>query len=337
MLRRASAVRRYTGIVESGRIHLLIVIVGPTGSGKSDLALALAREFQGEIVNCDSLQLYRGMEIGTAKTPVAERGNIPHHLLDMLEPHEVFNAGDYAALARPLLRQIAERGAVPIVVGGTGFYLRALLDGLAEGPKRDDGLRQDLARREAARPGALHRILRRLDPAVATRIHVNDHNKLIRAVEICLLARQPATEVFGQGRDPLTGFHVLKLMLNPPRAALQARIATRTKAMFEAGLMEEVQKLLQAGTLKNAKAFEAIGYKQTLEILDGTINTEQAIELTTICTRQYAKRQWTWFRREENLNWLSGFGADGEVLTLAGKLVRDAMDLVGSCYTTSRL
>ncbi len=321
MIRRGSAVRGYTGNVGAGRKNLLIAVAGPTGSGKSDLALALAREFGGEIVNCDSLQLYRGMNIGTAKTPPAERGGIPHHLLDVLEPDQVFNAGDYAALARPVIREIAARGAVPIVVGGTGFYLRALLDGLSEGPKRSDALRQDLARREMRRPGALHRILKRLDSVAAARIHANDHNKLTRAIEICLLARRPATEVFAAGREPLEGFHTLKLVLNPPRAELHARIAARTRAMFDAGLVEEVRGLLDAGVQKGAKAFESIGYKQALEVLNGEISREQAIELTTIATRQYAKRQWTWFRREANIQWLSGFGGEIEVLALAGELV----------------
>ena len=320
--------------MENERIPLLVAIAGPTGSGKSDLALALAREFGGEIVNCDSLQLYRGLDIGTAKTPHAERGGIPHHLIDILDPEQVFNAGDYAALARPLLKEIAERGAVPVVVGGTGFYLRALLDGLAEGPKRDDELRKDLAGREERRPGALHRILRRLDRAVAGRVHANDHNKLIRAIEICLLSRRPATEVFEAGRSPLEGFRVLKIVLDPPRTALHARIAIRTRAMFDGGLVEEVRGLLHSGVRKQAKAFESIGYKQALEFVDGKISREQAIELTTIATRQYAKRQWTWFRREENINWLNGFGTDSEVLDLARRLVRRSFDLVDSCYTT---
>jgi tRNA dimethylallyltransferase len=330
MLRRGPAVRGYTGNVGSGRKNLLITVAGPTGSGKSDLALALAREFGGEIVNCDSLQLYRGMDIGTAKTPPAARGGIPHHMLDVLEPDQVFNAGDYAELARPLLREIAGRGAVPIVAGGTGFYLRALLDGLAEGPKRDDALRRDLSRRELRRPGALHRILKRLDSAVAARIHANDHNKLTRAIEICLLARRPATEVFAAGREPLGGFQTLKFVLNPPRAELHQRIAARTQAMFQAGLVEEVQRLLDSGVQKGAKAFESIGYKQALEVLNGAISREQAIELTTIATRQYAKRQWTWFRREANIHWLSGFGGEMEVLAVA-------RSLVFSCYTTWKL
>ena len=334
MLRRGSGVRGYTGNVRPDYVHLLIAITGPTGSGKSDLALALAREFGGEIVNCDSLQFYRGMDIGTAKTPLAERSSIPHHLFDLLEPQQIFNAGDYAALARPVLHQIAARGAVPVVAGGTGFYLRALLDGLAEGPKRDDVLRQDLARREERHSGALHRILRRLDRTAADRIHANDHNKLIRAIEICLLARRPATEIFGRGRAPLEGFHILKIALNPPRAALHARIATRTRAMFEGGLVEEVQRLLQSGVPKGAKAFESIGYKQALEVLNGTMSREQAIELTTIATRQYAKRQCTWYRQEDNLHRISGFGGESEVLTLARELVQNAVNLVDSYYTT---
>ena len=320
--------RRYTGNVKADRLHLLVAISGPTGSGKSALALALAREFGGEIVNCDSLQLYRGMKSGTAKTPPAQRAGIPHHLFDLLDPRDVFNAGDYAAVGRPLLRAIAERGAVPIVTGGTGFYLRALLDGLAVGPKRDNALRQDLARREQRLPGALHRILRRLDGTAAARIHSNDHNKLIRAIEICLLARRPATEVFGAGRLPLQGFHTIKLVLNPPRHALHAYILARTRALFESGLVAELEGLLQSGIPIDAKAFGSIGYKQALEVLNGSISREQAIELTTIATRQYAKRQCTWFRGDDKVNWLSGFGGEPAVFSLACGLVRRELELV---------
>ncbi len=304
----------------------LIVVAGPTGSGKSDLALALAREFHGEIVNCDSLQLYRGLDIGTAKTPAVERFGVPHHLFDVLEPQQVFNAGDYAALARPLLRQIAARGAVPVMAGGTGFYLRALLDGLAEGPKRDDALRADLARREQCRPGALHRILCRLDRTAAARIHANDRNKLIRAVEICLLARRPVTQVFGGGRAPLRDFDVLKLVLNPPRPALHARIAARTRAMFDAGLVDEVRTLLHSGVPNDAKAFESIGYKQALKVLAGALTLEEAVDLTTIATRQYAKRQWTWFRQESNIHWINDFGGSPMALAVARAFVRQLLD-----------
>ena len=181
----------------------LVVVCGPTASGKSALALHLAQSFHGEIVNCDSLQLYRGLDIGTAKTPLAERGGIPHHLLDILGPRATSTAGDYARAARAVLAGLRSRGVLPILVGGTGFYLRALLDGLATGPTRDDALRQRLLEMETRRAGRLHRLLTRLDPATAVRVHVNDTQKTMRAVEICLLSRAPATRLFGQAREPL--------------------------------------------------------------------------------------------------------------------------------------
>ena len=181
----------------------LVVVAGPTASGKSALALELALRFRGEIVNCDSLQLYRGLDLGTAKTPPAERRLVPHHLFDILDPQEVTTAGDYAVRARRVLAEIALRGSLPVLVGGTGFYLRALLDGLAEGPRRDDALRARLARMELRRSGRLHRFLRRLDPATASRIHPHDTKKIIRAVEICLLSRRPAAELFLEGRQAL--------------------------------------------------------------------------------------------------------------------------------------
>ncbi len=281
-----------------------MVVAGPTGSGKSHLALALATRFQGEIVNCDSLQIYRALDIGTAKTPVADRGDIPHHLLDFLEPTEIFNAGGYAKLARPVLQDIAARGRLPILAGGTGFYLRALLDGLNDGPVRDDGLRSRLL----ARKGSLHRLLVRFDPITAQRIHPNDRNKTLRALEICLLARRPASDLFRAERQPLQGFRVLKLGLNPPRRLLHQRIEARAHRMFESGLMEEVRQLLAQGVPPGAKAFESIGYKECLQLLDGHLNLAQAIELTTIATRQYAKRQITWFRREPDIHWIDEFG-----------------------------
>jgi tRNA dimethylallyltransferase len=269
-------------------------------------------EFGGEIVNCDSLQLYRGLDIGTAKPGAEERARVPHHLFDLLEPREVFNAGDYAALARPLLRQIVARGRMPLVVGGTGFYLRALMDGLAPSPKRDDGLRQRLQAREDCRQGCLHRLLRRLDPVTAARIHGNDRNKLIRALEICILSRQPAAQVFEQGRQPLEDLPIIRIGLQPDRALLHQRIALRTQRMFADGLAGEVRELLRRGVRPDAKAFESIGYKECLRLLSGEIDESRAIELTCIATRQYAKRQLTWFRRESGFWWIEGFGDSPE-------------------------
>ena len=286
----------------------LIVVAGPTASGKSALALELAVRFGGEIVNCDSLQLYRGLNIGTAKTPPEERRGVPHHLFDILDPREVATAGDYAERARRILRAISGRDALPVVVGGTGFYLRALLEGLAEGPKRDESLRERLMAMEGRRAGRLHRLLRRLDRATAARIHANDMNKLIRAIEICLLSRRPAIEVFQQGKQALEGFRTLKLVLNPPRKALHERIATRTRAMYAAGLVAEVQSLLDTGVPAGAKALESIGYHEALEVIAGRMTDAQAEEATLIATRQYAKRQLTWFRREASAVWIHDFG-----------------------------
>ncbi len=291
----------------------LIVVVGPTASGKSALALELAQRFQGEIVNCDSLQLYRGLDIGTAKTPIGQRCGIPHHLLDILDPSELATAGDYSVRARAAIGEISARGVLPIVTGGTGFYLRALLDGLADGPSRDEPLRARLARLESGRAGRLHRLLRRLDAGAASRIHARDLNKLIRALEICILSRRPATEVFLDGRTPLEGFSVLKFVLEPDRQALHARIEARTREIFAAGLVDEVRGLLACGVPMDAKPFESIGYREVIEFLRGALTLEQALEATTIATRQYAKRQSTWFRRETGATRAGGFGDDPQI------------------------
>jgi tRNA dimethylallyltransferase len=292
----------------------LLVVAGPTASGKSALALELAVQFHGEIVNCDSVQLYRGLDIGTAKTPADRRRGIPHHLLDVLDPAELTTAGDYSILARSVLREIAGRGALPIVTGGTGFYLRALLDGLAEGPSRNEPLRARLTRMESRHPGRLHRLLLRLDAEAAARIHARDLNKLIRALEICILSRRPASHLFREGRTPLEGFRVLKFILEPDRKALHERIAVRTREIFAAGLVHEVRELAGRGVSLDAKPFESIGYREATELLRGRMSLEQAIEATTIATRQYAKRQITWFRRETGAIPVNGFGDDPLVL-----------------------
>jgi len=300
----------------------LVVVAGPTASGKSALALELARNFGGEIVNCDSLQLYRGLDIGTAKTPPAQRRGVPHHLFDILDPRELTTAGDYALRARRVLREIARRGALPVVAGGTGFYLRALLDGLAEGPQRDDTLRARLSHIELRRAGRLHRFLRRLDPPTALRIHPNDTQKLIRAIEICLLARRPAADLFRQPRRALEGFRPLKFVLEPERAKLHERIAARTRRMFAAGLVAEVRALITKGIPAEARAFESIGYHEAAEVLGGRMTEDQAIEATIIATRQYAKRQLTWFRREAQAIWIHGCGDDPQIIENVTEITR---------------
>jgi tRNA dimethylallyltransferase len=293
----------------------LIVVVGPTGSGKSDLALRLAERYRGEIVNCDSVQLYRFLDIGAAKTPVHERRGIPHHLIDILNPDEHFTAGDYSRVARPILFEIASRGRVPMVVGGTGFYLRALLHGLFHGPSRDQALRQRLARRSGDR---LHRILSRFDPVAAKRIHSNDVNKLIRALEVCLLAKRPLTEMFATAAsEPLVGFGIIKLGLDPPRDELNRRLDERCVRMFEGGILDEVRRLLSAGFRVDSKALMSIGYRESVLHLQGFLDLKEAVERVRLVTRQYAKRQRTWFRREPEVLWLKGFGSSGDIIEAA--------------------
>jgi tRNA dimethylallyltransferase len=299
----------------------LIAVVGPTGAGKSELALALARHFHGEILNCDSVQVYRHFDIGTAKISLAERRDTPHHLLDFVDPDELFTAGDYARLGRTILSAVTARNRIPIVCGGTGFYLRALLDGLFEGPGRDEQLRHRLLMREAVRPGAMHRILTRLDPHSASRIHANDTTKLLRALEVRLLTRRPISKLFEQGREALQGYRVLKLGLNPPRQELYERLDARCERMFTTpGILEETQSILAMGFPSNSKPFTSIGYVQALSVLNGEATIEQAIEEARRQTRHYAKRQWTWFRREAGLVWLDGFGNSSTTLQHALEL-----------------
>jgi tRNA dimethylallyltransferase len=289
----------------------LVVIVGPTASGKSELALAVAERFGGEILNYDSVQVYRGFDVGTAKVPLEERRGIPHHGLDVVAPDEVFTAGDYARLGRTALREIRQRGRLPVAVGGTGFYLRALLEGLFRGPERDEALRRLLEQRAAGRAaGYLHRVLARLDAASAGRIHPNDTPKVIRAIEVCLLGKKPMSELWGQGRDALEGFRVLRLGLDPPREALYERIERRVARMFAAGLVEETQRLLASGVPGEARPFGSLGYHQARQYIGGLVSLDEAVEKTARMTRRYAKRQRTWFRREPEVAWFAGFGDD---------------------------
>lgn len=295
----------------------MVAVAGPTGSGKSAIALDLAEAFDGEIVNCDSLQVYRHFDIGTAKLPMAERRGIPHHLIDIVNPDELFTAGEYARLARRTLAGISRRGKLPILAGGTGFYLRALLDGLFQGPARDQPLRDRLAARERRRPGSLHRLLGRFDSAAAQKIHANDVPKVTRALEVCLLTGRPATELFGAGRDALEGYRTLKLGLLPDRDALYSRLDARCAQMFEAGLVDEARRILSLGFAAACKPFESHGYKQALQQIRGELSPPDAVFYAQRNTRNYAKRQLTWFRREPGLVWLKGFGDAAEMRHIA--------------------
>ncbi|HMD17763.1 MAG TPA: tRNA (adenosine(37)-N6)-dimethylallyltransferase MiaA [Terriglobales bacterium] len=310
------------------REPLVVVVLGPTASGKTALALALARRFQGEIVNCDSVAMYREFEIGTAKPSAAERAEIPHHLVDCVDPLADVSAGEYARQARQILREIVlretaqrkkeQRRRVPIVSGGTGLYLRALIEGLFAGPQRSDELRNKLRARVGERgTDYLHRILRRLDASAAKRIHANDVAKVIRAIEVCLSSRPPTrrasrlnmTELWQQGREPLRGFRILRLGLNPERDVLYARINQRAAKMFDEGLIAETEKLL-AKYGEQARPLSSLGYKQAVQFLRGGLDREAALVAAQQAHRNYAKRQITWFRREPDVHWLGGFGDD---------------------------
>ncbi len=301
----------------------LVAVLGPTGSGKSSLAAALAARFGGEVVSCDSVQVYRHFDTGSAKTPVAGRRGVPHHLIDIREPGETYTAGDFARDARAVIAEISARGRLPVAAGGTGFYVRALFDGLFEGPPRDERLRESLTAREAKRPGALHRILRRIDPAAAARIHHNDRNKQIRAIEVIVSARRPLSDLHAEGRDALTGYDVLKIGLNPPREELYRRIERRCEEMFRAGLIEETRAILARGFAPSCKPFESLGYAQAAAAIRGELTEEEALAATRMWTRRYAKRQWTWFRRERDIEWIDGFGDNPDVeREAAGKIER---------------
>jgi len=298
----------------------LLVVLGPTGAGKSGLGLALAERFDGEIVNCDSVQVYRGLDIGSAKVPPASRRGVPHHLIDIADPQEDVTAGAYSRLARQALHAIRNKGRIPVVVGGTGLYLRALLDGLSPAPQRNQELRARLQGMVGRHPESLRRFLKRYDPHAAVRIHANDHQKLIRAVELTLLGGQPATAIQSIPRTPLNGFRVLKIGLSPERQALYRHIEARAAGMFEEGLVDEARTLLNAGVPPHAKALQSLGYRQAVNVLLGTMTVKEAVADCQTKTRQYAKRQLTWFRREADVHWLDGFGNEEAVESAAAEL-----------------
>jgi tRNA dimethylallyltransferase len=296
----------------------LVVVLGPTASGKSALGIQLAEKFGGEIVVCDSTQVYRHFDIGTAKVPLAEQRGIPHHLVDLVEPEEIFTAGDYRRHALTALEGIRSRGKLPIITAGTGLYLRALLEGLADAPTRSEELRERLRQKAELRsPAYLHRILSRLDSAAAARIAPRDAQKVIRAIEMRMLAGKPVGEIHGRGRIGLKGFQIIKIGLLPPRESLYMRIESRVDSMLANGWLEEVRQLVARGIAPDAKPFQFIGYAELRAHLGGEFGREEAKQKIQQATRRFAKRQITWFRRESDVHWIPGFGDEPKTLAAA--------------------
>jgi len=288
-----------------------VLLVGPTGAGKSALALELAESAGGEIVNADSMQVYRGFDIGTDKPSAGDRRRIPHHLLDIVDPRTQFTAADFCAQAGEAIAAIRGRGRRALVVGGTGLYVKALLDGLFPGPGRDDALRAALDRE--ARESGLEALWRRLaaaDPDYAAKVGPRDRIRIIRSLEVLTLTGRTMTDHFRETRSRVAGARVLKIGLGRERAELVGRIEARVDRMFERGLVEEVAGLLAAGVPETAPPFRALGYRHVLRHLKGEIGRGEAAALTKIDTRRYAKRQMTWFRKMEGFLW---FGPDGSI------------------------
>ena len=255
------------------------------------------------------MAVYRGLEIGAAKPSAEQRKLVPHHLLDVVDPDAFYTAGDYSRAARKAIAGIVGRGRLPIITGGTGLYLRALLQGLFPGPQRSAALRDRLLRKAETRgPLTLHRILKRLDPASAARIHANDTAKVIRAIEVTLATSRPMSEAWNKGREALTGYRVLRLGLDPLRPQLYERINARARAMFAQGLIEETRELI--ARYGRMPVLDSLGYRQAAQHLAGVLTLEQAIAAASQGHRNYAKRQLTWFRREPDVCWLKGFGDD---------------------------
>ena len=290
---------------------LLIVLVGPTASGKTALSLRVAESLGGEIVSCDSVAVYRGMDIGAAKPSREDRAHVRHHMLDVVPPDVEYTAGDYGRAARAAVTEIAARGRVPIITGGTGLYLRALLDGLSPVPPRNEALRDRLRAAVQRRGGALlHRALRRIDPAAAARIHANDEPKLIRALEVSALTGAPISETWQQSRpEPLRGLRIVQLGLQPDRAALYARIDARCEGMFAAGLVAETAALVERYG-ETCRALQSLGYAEAQAVLRRDLTEAEAVSRTQQGHRNYSKRQGTWFRRDTRIRWLQGFGED---------------------------
>jgi tRNA dimethylallyltransferase len=282
----------------------LVAVVGPTAAGKSALALRIARAFSGEIVSCDSLQVYRGLDIGSAKPSPEERRLVPHHLIDVVDPGEEFSAAEYARRARGAIQDIAARGRLPVVVGGTGLYLKALLEGLFEGPARDEDLRGRLEGQAREKGDAyLHRVLARVDPPAAARIPPRDRVRVVRALEVRFRSGRTLSESHREGAVPLQGFETLIVGLHPDRSELRVAVERRTQAMIGSGLLDEVRGLLDCGLDPGVRPLQAIGYRQAVARLQGTGDEADLRRDIVTATMRYAKRQMTWFRHQAAVAW----------------------------------
>jgi tRNA dimethylallyltransferase len=312
---------------------VLIAIVGPTATGKSALGISLARRFDGEVVACDSTAVYRGFDIGTDKVPAAEQQGIPHHMVDVAEPTEEYSAARYAREAAAVIRDVTRRGKVPLLVGGTGLYYRALTRGFFPGPSRDTRLRARLERIADRRgPERLHRMLARVDPDSAVRIQPRDRKRAIRALEVYLLTGRPLTAHFAETRSPLPEYRVIAFALKISAEATADRVARRVEAQFEAGLLDEIRALLRAGVPPTAHPFTGLVYRQALEHLQGVRGERETRDLIVRENRKYSRRQLIWFRKEPNLQWIHAAGESPATLEevvralTAVEMRRDAPD-----------
>jgi tRNA dimethylallyltransferase len=293
----------------------LVAILGPTAVGKSTLGIALAHRFGGEVVSCDSTAVYRGFDIGTDKVPFDQRGGIPHHLIDIASPVEEYSAARYAREAAAVIRDISAKGRLPILVGGTGLYYRALTRGFFPGPGRDSALRARLTR-VAERRGSerLHRMLQRVDPASGARIQPQDLKRVIRALEVYRLTGSPLTEHFARTESPLPEYEVIAIALRIPAELTAARVAQRVDAQFEGGLLDEIRGLLASGIPETAHPFSGLVYRQALEHLHGARDEPATRALIVQENRKYARRQLIWFTKEPNLLWFYGAGERDETV-----------------------
>lgn len=308
----------------------VVAILGPTATGKSALALALAARHHGEIINCDSTAVYRGFDIGTDKVSPDQRLDVPHHLIDIVEPTAEYTAAQYARDAAVAIRDIQARGRLPLVVGGTGFYYRALTRGLFPGPGRDDDVRERLEA-VARRRGVLflHRMLKRFDPASAVRIQPRDLKRIVRALEVFWLTGQPLTDHFVNTTSPIAGMRVITIALRLPAAEVSARVTRRVDEQFERGLLDEIRALIARGVPESARPFGGLVYRQALEHLHGVRDEPATRALIAQENRRYARRQLIWFRKEPDVNWFDGPGELPATIEAVNHLLNERLHNAG--------